>query len=116
MNASKTAACFLLAVGGLALLGGCDKLTRSRFEMIDVGSAQAYDVEQTIGEPSDRMAHLWHYERVDKHLNVLIHYDEGGTVCRKEWHDVQNNDHYDSAEPPPPDSDTRESVEVRHIK
>jgi len=114
MTASRTAAYAVLAVCGIAALSGCDKLTRAHFEMIQLNHAEHYDVEKTIGPPSDKMDDMWHYERVDKHLNVMVHFNEEGKVWRKEWHDVLNNDHYDSATPPE-DSSTYESTEVRHI-
>ena len=112
---SKRSAIAVVAVSATALLTGCaDKLTREHFDMISIGHAEAYDVEQTIGEPSDTMPDMWHYERVDKHLNVMVHYGDGGKVNRKEWHDTLNGIHYDSEEAPG-DSNTYESTRVRTI-
>ena len=66
----------LLALAMVATLTGCaDKLTRNRFDLISVGYAERYDVEQTIGDDHyQELGNMWHYERVDKHLNVMIHY------------------------------------------
>lgn len=106
----------VLALALVASLTGCaDKLTRSRFDMVLVGHAERYDVEQTLGEDHYReVGDMWHYERVDKHLNVMVHYGEAGKVTRKEWHDTLNTIHYDSAESPD-DSSTYESTRVRTI-
>jgi hypothetical protein len=94
----------LAATISLTLTSGCaDKLTRHHFDMIQVGVAREYDVEQTIGEPDQKMSSLWNYERLDDHLIVLIHFGQG-LVIRKEWHDAPNNVHFDSAE------NTNESV------
>ena len=115
MNATKLASFAALAVGFICLGAGCDKLTRQRFDLIDVGHAERYDVKMTIGDDRDpEVGNMWHYERVDKHLNVMIHFDDGGKVWRKEWHDTGNGDHYDSS-PPGGDSSTYESNRVRTI-
>ena len=115
MTTSKTVLAGFLASCTLLTLTGCaDKLTRSHFEMISIGHAGHYDVEQTLGEPSyPKMGAMWHYERVDKHLNVMIHFDDQNKVVRKEWHDVGNNEHYDSAEPG--DGSTYESTRIGTI-
>ncbi len=115
MISQRLAVVSLLAICGCALLTGCDNLTRSRFEMIEIGHAERFDVQKTIGDPSyPEVGNEWHYERVDKHLNVLINFDEQGKVERKRWLDSLNNDHYDS-KPSGGDTDTYESTEVRTI-
>ena len=87
---------------GLVGLGvmGCeeDKLTRSRFDMITVSIDDTFDVEKMIGPPDDKVFEMWSYERVDKHLNVFIHFDEENVVARKEWHDTLNDVHFDTME------------------
>ncbi len=116
MDSRKLFLAGMLTVLGLAVLTGCaDKLTRKHFDMILVGHADRFDVEHTIGKPSDELPDLWHYERVDKHLNAMVHFNEAGKVWRKEWHDVLHGDHYDSAEAPE-DSSTYEETRVRHIE
>ena len=115
MNSRRIASLAMLAVLGIFVCTGCaDKLTRARFDMIQVGYADHFDVEKTIGEPSDKLDTTWHYERVDKHLNVMIHFDDQSKVWRKEWHDTLDGVHYDSAEPGA-DADTYESTRVRKI-
>ena len=44
----------------------------------------------------------------------MIHFDQAGKVNRKEWHDVLDNVHYDSAAPAG-ESSTYEKTEVRAI-
>ena len=114
MKANRIVAVAGLAVCGFVVTTGCDKLTRSHFEMIQLTHAERFDVEKTIGDASYELPDQWHYERIDKHLNVMIHFDEGGKVWRKEWHDTLNNDHYDTAKPPA-DSSTHESTTIRRI-
>ncbi|MHC4090643.1 MAG: hypothetical protein ACYSUQ_06610 [Planctomycetota bacterium] len=114
MNVCRIAAYAIVAVCGVVVLTGCDKLTRSRFEMIQLDHAERFDVDKTIGPPDSKLPDYWLYERVDKHLNVFIHYNEQGKVWRKEWHDTLNDDHYDSTEPPE-DASSYESTEIRRI-
>ena len=44
----------------------------------------------------------------------MIHFDQASKVSRKEWHDVMNNIHFDSAQPAG-DSSTYEGTEIRTI-
>ena len=101
MNTRKLAFLTIAAACGLAGLTGCaDKLTRLHFDMVQIGQAERYDVKETLGEDHyPELGNIWHYERVDKHINVLIHFDEQGKVWRKEWHDTLNEVHYDSQQP-----------------
>ena len=101
MDARKLALLTIAATCGLLALTGCaDKLTRAHFDMVQLGQAERYDVEMTLGEDHyPEVGDMWHYERVDKHLNVMIHFDEGGKVWRKEWHDTLKEVHYDSQQP-----------------
>jgi len=113
MTAGRLAA---VAVFGLVLLLGCDQLTRERFDLVRIGHAQRFDVEQMLGQASyPEIDNMWHYERVERHLNALIYFDEAGRVCRKEWHDSLAGVHYDSAEPWDDDAAVYESTTVRQI-
>lgn len=91
---------FLVVAIGLVGFGvaGCseDKLTRARFDMITIDIDDQFDVEKMIGPPDDKVFEMWSYERVDKHLNVFIHFNEDNVVSRKEWHDTLNDIHIDS--------------------
>jgi len=115
MTARKLASLLVLAAGVVFLTTGCDQLTRAHFDMIEVGHAERYDVEKTIGDDHyPEVGNQWHYERVDKHLNVMIHFGDAGRVERKEWHDAMNNVHYDTATPPA-ESGIYESTTIRTI-
>lgn len=117
MQYRKSASWGLVAVAGLAVLTGCDQLTRENFEMIALHHAEAFDVEQSIGDPDAdaRMRDLWLYTRPDKHLTVKIHFDNGGRVSRKEWIDAMTNEWYDTQETSM-DPGTSEITRVRTIE
>jgi acetyl-CoA acetyltransferase len=117
MDARKLALLTIAAACGLVTLTGCaDKLTRAHFDMVQLGQAERYDVEETLGKDHyPEVGDMWHYERVDKHLNVMIHFGEEGRVWRKEWHDTLNEVHYDSQQPDA-DTSTYESTEMRRIQ
>ncbi len=92
---------FLAAGVGSAVLCGCaDKLTRENYDMILVNSSDKVDVEQILGEPTNKLDDRWHYERVDAHLNVFIHYDEMGIVSRKQWMGSSTGEWHDTYTPP----------------
>lgn len=112
MNA-RTAFKWILACGLLVtVFAGCDKLTRKNFDMITPNVDGKFDVEKMIGEPDDKLDDQWLYERIDKHLNVFVHFNDDDIVIRKEWHDTLNNEHYDS-NPPSDDSSSYESTTIR---
>lgn len=101
----------IVAFVGLGFLSGCaDKLTRARYEMIVVDTSTKLDVEKTIGEPTYRLGDQWHYERIDKPLNVFIHFDDQDVVTRKQWITA---DEWDDTEEPPADSSHYESIRIR---
>jgi hypothetical protein len=105
----------MLAVSGVLFLGGCaDKLTRSRFEMIEVHVSDKDDVARTLGDPSRQLDDQWHYERVDKHLNVIIEFDDGGVVIRKQWIDAMAEE-WEDTEKDTGDGDSYESTKIRDI-
>jgi hypothetical protein len=71
----------------LTVLTGCDQLSRKRFDMITVNVDQQYDVKKLIGPPDDKLDDQWVYERPEKHVHVLIDFDDSGRVVRKQWVD-----------------------------
>ncbi|UCG15784.1 MAG: hypothetical protein JSV19_10860 [Phycisphaerales bacterium] len=100
---------------GVILLSGCaDKLTRTHYDMIVVNTSDKFDVEQTLGEPTYKVGDQWHYERVDKHLNVFIHFDAAGNVERKQWIDAMSSE-WEDTESPPQDRPQSESTTIRTI-
>jgi hypothetical protein len=103
----------IVAGVGLGLLTGCaDKLTRSHYDMIVVDTSTKIDVEKTIGEPTYRLGDQWHYERVDKPLNVFIHFNDQDVVSRKQWITAEE---WDDTEEPPADRSQYESTRTRTI-
>ncbi len=106
----------LVTLGPVAavLMTGCDSLTRDRFEMIVVEVSERVDVERTLGPPTIRSTEQWHYERPERHLNVLIDFDESGVVLRKQWIDATSGEWSDTAEAG--ETDSRETTRVRTVK
>ena len=103
----------LLIVGAMLLVGGCDKLTRAHYEMIVLNVSTTDDVARTIGPPNIKMDTNWNYERVDKHLSVIIDFSDDGVVVRKQWIDGMANQWEDTEKPG--DSDTYETTQIRTI-
>ncbi len=107
---------FLIA-GFLTLslaLAGCDRLTRDRFDLLQVNTSNMTDVQKTLGDPTYRRDREWHYERASQHLNVLVEFDDQGQLTRKQWIDAVQGDWSDSK--PNDSTGTRESIQVRTIK
>ncbi|MFH0980608.1 MAG: hypothetical protein V2A79_03600 [Planctomycetota bacterium] len=104
----------ILAAGTVAAVGGCDKLTRNHYEMIQQSVSTTDDVARTIGDPSDKLPGQWHYEREDKHLNVIIDFNDQGVVVRKQWIDAMAPEWEDTEKPG--ETDKYESTQIRNIK
>ncbi len=105
---------FGLGVLLLATLSGCDPLTRERFDMIRVDVSDKLDVQETIGEPTQRVDSQWFFQRPSRHLNVIVDFNERGVTTRKQWIDAAASDWTDTQDPG--DTDTRETVRIRTIK
>ena len=103
----------LVAVAAGLFCTGCDQLTRDHFDMITVGVDAKPDVERMIGEPTNKLDDQWHYQRMDKHLEVFVDFDDSNVVTRKQWIDALNEEWYDTKK-----SDGQpsyESTEIRKI-
>ena len=111
MKVRSTLLVLVMAGTCFTLLTGCDPLTRERYEMITLNVDQQFDVEKMIGPPDYKLPGQWHYERVDKHLNVKIEFDENGVVTRKEWIDALAETWEDTQQPG--DEPTYETTEIR---
>ncbi|MEE9295230.1 MAG: hypothetical protein V3W34_09770 [Phycisphaerae bacterium] len=109
----RTGASMIVAAMALTTLTGCDPLTRDRFQMIDVRTSTDVDVRYTLGQPTLRRNDQWHYQRPDRHLNVIIDFDTAGVVTRKQWIDAATGEWLDTE--PSDDSKPRESTTVRTI-
>lgn len=113
MRITKWITGVVFMAGILMVLGGCDKLTRNHYEMIVLNVSTTDDVSRTIGSPNIKMDDQWHYERVDKHLNVIIHFNDQSVVVRKQWIDAPKMEWDDTEKPG--DSDNYESTNIRRI-
>ena len=75
----------------IAVLAGCGgKFTRGHFESVYVGQ-EAWEVAQTLGEPTTRFAGQWHYiqQQQEGYCKAVIIFDQNNRVAEKRWHDVQ---------------------------
>ena len=107
----NVAAVGLLGLLCLTVSTGCDPLTRNRFDMMKVDVADEADVRATIGEPTLVLPGQWHFERPERHLNVLIDFNDQGVVSRKQWINTLSNEWFDSQ--PPQEETTGESIRIR---
>jgi hypothetical protein len=114
MKLMRWTAGVVLAAGALGLLVGCDKLTRNHYEMLEQNVSTTDDVQRTIGHPDYKLEGQWHYERVDKHLNVFIDFNENGVVVRKQWIDTGEREWEDTEKPG--DTDKFEKTTIRNLK
>jgi hypothetical protein len=83
----------------LLLAGGCattDKLSHGGFDRIRVDATTQDEVRALIGSPDNELGDLWLYHRPDDHLEVMIDFDEGGRVTRKQWIDGLGSQWQDS--------------------
>ena len=102
-----------LALAMVVLLTGCgDKLTFANFSQIRQDVSTKPIVAGLIGDPDDELDNRWYYERPDKHLTVLVDFDESGYVSRKQWIDAMTATWEDS-EPMDADEGSREGVRLR---
>ena len=79
-----------LALGAASVLSGCsspDRLVRANYTQIQQNSSTQADVQTLIGKPNSKLADMWIYQRPDEHLTVMIDFDAGGRVTRKQWVD-----------------------------
>jgi hypothetical protein len=103
-----------LVLSAALVLSGCDKLTRNHYEMIQQNVSNTDDVQRTIGDPNYRVDGQWHYDRVDKHLNVIIDFNEGGVVVRKQWIDANEGVWEDTEQPG--ETDSHQKTTIRNLK
>ena len=79
---------FMLAGAVAMLAAGCaapDRLAHANYDRIQQHASSQSEVSDLIGEPSNKLGDTWLYERPDKHLTVMIDFDKGGKVERKQW-------------------------------
>src|SRR5262245_5030407 len=86
MKISKTK--ILLAGIGAVVISGCatpDRMTQANYSQIQQSVHTQADVETILGPPSNKLGDMWLYERPDQHVSVMIDFDKGGRVSRKQW-------------------------------
>ena len=103
----------MLVAGAVLMLGACDNLTRNHYEMILQNVSTTDDVARTIGDPDSMLEGQWQYERVDKHLNVIIDFNDDGVVVRKQWISAGEGVWDDTEKPG--ETDAHESTTIRTI-
>lgn len=87
------------------LLSGCatpDKVSSANYSQIRQDVHTQTDVVSILGEPDSKLADMWVYQRPDDHVTVLIDFDSGGRVARKQWVDGTTgawDDTYDKPKP-----------------
>jgi hypothetical protein len=83
----------ILVLGGaVSILGACgcaapDRLAQANYDRIQQNASSHAEVVELIGEPDNKLGEMWLYERPDKHLTVMIDFDQNGKVERKQWID-----------------------------
>jgi hypothetical protein len=90
----------LIAAGLSVVITGCssDPLAYDNFRQIRVDASRQWEVEEIIGEPSQKLGDQWLYERPSKHLTALIEFNDDGVVTRKQWIDAMSGV-WDDSEP-----------------
>jgi hypothetical protein len=82
---------------------GCasrDRLVPEHFTQIRVHATTEAEVVSLIGEPDSKMHNHWVYQRPDRHLVVLVEFNEKGRVSRTQWVDAGAEIWEDTADRP----------------
>ncbi len=82
----------VLGVGCVAAVllvnAGCkEKLTRQRYDILQVGVDTKLNTEATLGEPDKIMGDTWRYDKHDRYLFVRIDFNDSGKIAGKSWAD-----------------------------
>ena len=79
----------VVCVSGLLLLTtGCkEKLTRVRYDTLQVGVDTRLNVETVLGQPDHVVGSSWRYDKHDRHLFVRFDFNDDGKVVGKSWAD-----------------------------
>lgn len=91
----------LVLGGAVSVFGtaGCaapDRLAHANYDRIQQHASSHAEVVELIGEPNNKLGEMWLYERPDKHLTVMIDFDQNGKVERKQWIDGLGESWHDS--------------------
>jgi len=91
---------FAVCFGSAALvIGGCappDRLAYDNYTQVRTTVSTEADVAAILGEPDQKMADTWIYQRPDKHLVVMIEFDDKGKVSRTQWIDAMGETWHDT--------------------
>ncbi len=92
----------LAIVALMVVATGCqappDKLVFDNYSLVRQAASARADVASLLGEPNHQLGDTWLYERPERHLTVLIEFDDDGRVERKQWVDAGEEVWDDSAE------------------
>ncbi len=97
----------VLGLFGAIVIGasGCapkqDRLAYDNFTQIKAQVHSRDDVVAILGEPDHRLNDRLMYERPDKHLHVIIEFDEKGRVSRTQWIDGLGESWHDTDDSKP---------------
>ena len=82
----------LLGMALAAFATGCqsppDRLVFDNYTLVRQNASTQADVAALLGEPAHRLGDMWMYERPDRHLVVMIDFNDKGKVDRKQWVDA----------------------------
>ncbi len=94
----------LMSVFGAALFvaAGCSEnlVTRQHYDMIMVGKSNRSEVKLTLGDTYIDRGGFWEYDETDRHLSVVVHFDQRDLVKKKEWVDGKTGE-WDTDPPDP---------------
>jgi len=97
----------VLWLGSMVAMGvvGCgqnrDRLAYDNFTQIKTQVSSREEVVAILGEPDHRLDDRYLYERPDKHLHVIVEFDDKGRVTRTQWIDGLGETWHDTDEPKP---------------
>ena len=103
MNLTRSKSLGYMVLFGTAVLvvGGCaqpDRLAYDNYTQVRTTVSTEADVAAILGEPDQKMADTWIYQRPDKHLVVMIEFDDKGRVARTQWIDAMGETWHDTTD------------------
>jgi len=86
------------SLAGVGCAASRDRLVYDNYTQIRSNVHMQADVEAILGEPDQKMADTWIYQRPDKHLVVMVEFDEQGKVSRTQWVDAMGETWHDTSD------------------
>lgn len=101
MNAGRYRGVWSACLFVAGLLGGCrsnprDMLIQRNFSQVHPSTTTRAEVSAMLGAPEHRIGDTWMYTRPERHLTVIIDFDDQGRVARKQWIDGESGRWNDS--------------------